>query len=77
MDNKKLSEQELMQVTGGITKISGEEVTAYPKTAGVNAPIVGHGKTGKPTLPLWDEASAGLIPDSGRPGSGNIGDIKK
>lgn len=48
MENKKLSEQELEQVSGG-------DVTS--------ANIVGRGKNGNPTLNLWDEASAGLIID--------------
>ena len=32
----------------------------------------GHGNNGKPTLPLWDEASAGLIADPAHPGSGTV-----
>ncbi len=48
MDNKLLNELELELVRGG-------HVTS--------ANIVGHGKNGKPTINLWDEASAGLIID--------------
>ena len=48
MDNKKLNEQELEQVTGGNVTSSN---------------IVGRGKNGEPVLTLWDNASAGLIID--------------
>ena len=57
MENKKLTEQELEKVSGG-------NVTS--------ANIGGHGKNGKPTLNLWDDASAGLIPDPELPDSGNV-----
>ena len=46
MENKKLTDRELEQVSGG-------DVTS--------ANIAGHGKNGKPTSVLWDEASEGLI----------------
>ena len=48
MDDKALNEQELEQVTGG-------DVTS--------ANIVGRGKNGNPIVNLWENASAGRVPD--------------
>ena len=56
---KELTEDELEAVCGGenIWDIAVKLKDKFNISSDVNA----HGKNGKPTLPLWDEASSGLI----------------
>ena len=57
MENKKLTDSELEQVSGG-------DVTS--------ANIVGRGKNGNPILTTWESGSAVLTSDPEHPGSGNV-----
>ena len=57
MENKKLTDSELEQVSGG-------DVTS--------ANIVGRGKNGNPILTTWECGSAVLTSDPEHPGSGNV-----
>lgn len=50
---EELSEEELKTLVGGTQEC--DEFLANS---------LGHGKNGKPSLPLWDEASSGLIQSS-------------
>ena len=73
--NKKLNEltdDELVEVTGGMTiwdiavKLKEKfniNVASSNRNNGLLTNIGARGKNGKPTLPLWDEASGGLIND--------------
>ena len=67
---KELSDEELKEVCAGETvwDIAVKLKDKFNISTGLNT----HGKTGKPTLVLWDEASAGLITDPEHPGSGNV-----
>ena len=56
---KELSDDELKEVCAGahIWDIAVKLKEEFHISTGINA----HGKNGKPTLPLWDEASAGYM----------------
>ena len=67
---QELSEDELNMVTGGaeiwdigvkLKEKFNVSLLGSRQGDGVSSSINTHGKNGRPTLPLWDEASSGLI----------------
>lgn len=58
---KELTDNELKEVCAGVN-IWDIAVKLKDKFY-IGSEINAHGKNGKPTLPLWDEASSGLIGD--------------
>ena len=62
---KELSDEELKEVCAGVTV--WDIAVKLKEKFNISTGLSTHGKTGKPTLPLWDEASPGLIDDSENP----------
>ena len=62
--------EEVAALNKKLAELTDEELAQVAGGDVTSANIVGY--NAKPTLVIWDEASAGLISDPEHPGSGNV-----